>query len=638
MKHVDGSLTARLLAALCTVSIASLAAPAWATGNFTFEKALLRGEPAPGTEPGTVFAPLNGLCFDPVPRIDDGGHIACVATLQGPAVTTANRTGHWTGDPGAMSLLVRAGAQAPGVPPGGVFASFPFDFALSSPTGGSGRLGFTAMLTGAGITEQNNEGIWVSTSGVTSLLVREGSAAPGPAGLTFTTPVFIEVNRAGHGLVTGTVNGAGVSTTNNEAFWTDRSGALALLLREGDPAPVGDPGVVIGGAGEFIGTGYTFLDVTWNEDSKLAVVTSLTGPGITTFNNEILLVERAAGHTILAREGEHAPGFPPNVTFGGGSIMADFGMVATNRLGHTAFTARVSGTNTPTEYPIFSDHTGALGPFVRSFDPAPGTNKQFGIVAGPVLSDGGRLAFRASFSDGGQWPPLGIWWDQPGALGEILPLAIPGDPVPGRPGVTIVGVTFIHAFNAEGKLAFEAALEANGSPAGTALFLARPTGEIDVVVVTGDLIDAQGHPGDGIDMRAVSNIEFGGMNASGEMAIRLDFGDGAFGFYVVTGAATSVADATPTAAVRLARNVPNPFGSATRLEFDLAAPSRVAVSVFDASGRLVNRLLDEPRLAGRQTLSWDGRDRSGTPASSGVYWARIETAGASNAVRMVLVR
>ncbi len=637
MKHVDGSLAVLLVIGVCSLGLAFPAPPASAAGSLAFEKVILEGDAAPGTDSGTLFGPLNGLCFSPFPTIDDEGRVSFAAALEGPAITASNRTGIWSGSPGALALIARAGEQAPGVAPGGVFASFPFDFALTPPTGGSGRLGFAAVLSGAGVSSSQDEGLWVNAPGGSALLAREGDAAPGPAGIAFASPIFVEANRAGHALVTGSVSGSGVTTTNNEGLWTDRSGALASLLREGDPAPGGDPDLRIGGAGEFIGTGYTFLSITWSEDSRLAVVTSLTGAGVTTYDNEILLVERPSGHTILAREGDHAPGFANNVEFGGNSIMADFGMISMNRLWQTAFTARVGGPNLPVTYPIFSDHAGALGPVVQSGDPAPGTNQEFGILSTPVLSDGGRIAFRASLSGGGSWPPLGLWWDQPGAAGEIVPVVIPDDPAPGRPGTTIAGVDFIDGFNAAGQLAFRGALEdASGTRA--ALFLAEPEGDLHVVAAVGDVIDAEGRAGDGSDLREVSAIAFGGLNDSGGIALRLDFTDGTFGFYAVSSAPTSVEGPSPAAAIRLARNVPNPFGSSTRLEFDLFAPARVGVSVFDASGRLVRRLLDEPRPVGRHALIWDGRDRLGAPVSSGIYWARIETGEAARAVRMVLVR
>src|SRR5262245_58490396 len=253
MKHVDGY-PAILVMSFCALAVAFSAPAASATGGFTFEKAMLQGDAAPGTEPGTVFGPLSGLYFPPAPTIDDQGQVAFPGKLLGPAITSSNATGLWSGSLASVSLLARAGAQAPGVAPGGLFSSFPFDFALFAPTGGAGRFGFSATLTGGGVAFGTDEGLWVNSAQGTTLLAREGSTAPGPAGLFFASAFGFEVNSAGHGLVDASVNGAAVTTTNDEGFWTDRSGTLAPLLREGDPAPGADPSVVIGGAGQFIGT------------------------------------------------------------------------------------------------------------------------------------------------------------------------------------------------------------------------------------------------------------------------------------------------------------------------------------------------------------------------------------------------
>jgi hypothetical protein len=128
------------------------------------------------------------------------------------------------------------------------------------------------------------------------------------------------------------------------------------------------------------------------------------------------------------------------------------------------------------------------------------------------------------------------------------------------------------------------------------------------------------------------------MNGTGEMAIRLDFADGRFGIYQVSPSATTAADPSPAPQVRFAQNVPNPFAVATRFDFTLALPSRVRVSVYDAAGRLVRRLLDEPRAAGAHSVSWDGRDHAGALLASGAYWARLEGGAAKRSVAVVLLR
>jgi hypothetical protein len=96
-------------------------------------------------------------------------------------------------------------------------------------------------------------------------------------------------------------------------------------------------------------------------------------------------------------------------------------------------------------------------------------------------------------------------------------------------------------------------------------------------------------------------------------------------------------------ALRVHPCAPNPFGSATRLAFELPRPARVGLSVYDASGRLVRRLLD-PRspvaglAAGAHRVLWDGRDRFGAPVGTGVYFLRVEAGDEAAATRVQVVR
>jgi hypothetical protein len=585
-----------------------------------------------------VYAALPTIYITTTPRMDEDGSVVFTATLEGPAVTAANRTGIWSGDPGAVTLIERAGSQAAGVAPGTVWSSFPFDFALFSPPIGSGRLGITATLTGPNVSSLQDEGVWLHESGVTQLVAREGDAAADLApGLVFASVLSIDVNGVGDAFVRGSVNGSGVTSANDECFWTNRGGALEVILREGDAAP-GMPGIVFGGAGQYVGTGYSFESVAWNDASKLGIQANITGPGIDYGNNEALWLERASGLTLVAREGDEAPGFSGNVTYGGSSVTADFGDIEVNALGQVAFLARVGGSNLPFAFPIFSDHTGVLTKVVMSGDPAPGTDQTFGIYGGPLLSDGGRIAFRAALSNGGQWPPFGIWWDQPGAAGQLQALVVPGEELPGHPGLTFVTTNFTFDFSAAGQLVFDAIIEDAVSGRRTALMLARPNGQIDIVIDPAVPFDAQGAAGDGSDLRTVSSFTLGDLTDAGEMALRVDFSDASFGFYRVSNAATSVSDAAPAGAIRLEPNAPNPFADATRIAFELPRPARAAMSVYDASGRLVRRLIDEPRAAGRHVIVWDGTDRAGGAVASGVYWARLDAEEASRSVRMVFLR
>ncbi len=83
---------------------------------------------------------------------------------------------------------------------------------------------------------------------------------------------------------------------------------------------------------------------------------------------------------------------------------------------------------------------------------------------------------------------------------------------------------------------------------------------------------------------------------------------------------------------------PNPFNPSTKLSFELAAPARVRLNIFDAAGRLVNTLVDEQRGAGRHEFIWNGQNTAGQSVASGVYLYRFEAGDVVQTKRMMLVK
>lgn len=70
-------------------------------------------------------------------------------------------------------------------------------------------------------------------------------------------------------------------------------------------------------------------------------------------------------------------------------------------------------------------------------------------------------------------------------------------------------------------------------------------------------------------------------------------------------------------------------GRPVNLEFELQGAARQAsVSLYDASGHFVRDFALEGLAAGRQTVSWDGSDRNGSPVPAGVYRFEVQAQGA----------
>jgi hypothetical protein len=87
----------------------------------------------------------------------------------------------------------------------------------------------------------------------------------------------------------------------------------------------------------------------------------------------------------------------------------------------------------------------------------------------------------------------------------------------------------------------------------------------------------------------------------------------------------------------LYQNYPNPFNSNTIISFQLNAAGHVGLSVFDIQGNEVALLANDYMSAGPQKLSWSGKDNTGHPVSSGVYFYRLSIDGRSSAAKEMLL-
>jgi Tol biopolymer transport system component len=100
---------------------------------------------------------------------------------------------------------------------------------------------------------------------------------------------------------------------------------------------------------------------------------------------------------------------------------------------------------------------------------------------------------------------------------------------------------------------------------------------------------------------------------------------------------TAVAETLPVG-FAITGNLPNPFNPSTTIFFTLPEAGTANVAVYDITGRKVRDLVSESLTAGVHSTVWDGRDSSGRPSSSGVYFTRLFWNGRSTASRMILAK
>lgn len=88
----------------------------------------------------------------------------------------------------------------------------------------------------------------------------------------------------------------------------------------------------------------------------------------------------------------------------------------------------------------------------------------------------------------------------------------------------------------------------------------------------------------------------------------------------------------------LLQNYPNPFNPATTIRFTIPATQRVKLVIFDILGRKVKTLLDEKMVAGHHQIMWKGKDQSGQPVASGVFFFRLQSGEFEKSRKMILLR
>lgn len=89
---------------------------------------------------------------------------------------------------------------------------------------------------------------------------------------------------------------------------------------------------------------------------------------------------------------------------------------------------------------------------------------------------------------------------------------------------------------------------------------------------------------------------------------------------------------------QLFHNYPNPFNSATTIQFSLPTITEVSIQIFDINGKLVRTLFQGRKDAGLHRLKWDGADNAGRKISSGVYFYKLVAGSFNETKKLILVK
>jgi hypothetical protein len=89
---------------------------------------------------------------------------------------------------------------------------------------------------------------------------------------------------------------------------------------------------------------------------------------------------------------------------------------------------------------------------------------------------------------------------------------------------------------------------------------------------------------------------------------------------------------------RLEQNFPNPFNPNTTIAFSLQSAADVSLTIYDVAGRRVRELVNEKRNAGAYRSDWNGRNDSGQPVASGVYFYKLVAGTFTDTKKMTILK
>ena len=409
-------------------------------GNAASLSLVMRGgEQAGGLPTGVLFTSFN----EPNLSVSSGEPLAFQAGAVGPDGTEYG--GIFSGSVGSLDLVVSSSDHAPGTPPDFGFVGYdgPGHFKVNS----SGESALSSGLFSATSFDEG-DGIWSSRTGTLELIARDGDHAPGmPADVRFDGVGEAALNPSGYVVFSSVLSGTGFGYLHNTSIWSDRSGSLALIASANQPAPGTDSGVVFRGVDD-----YPKLDTS----GHVSFLGWLSGPSITSANDNGIWSDVSGSLSPIVRTGEHAPGLASGVNF---HDMSDTN-VFFNGSGKTAFASGLSGPGIDgtNNYGIWSNASGAFRAVARMGDAAPGGNgKVFGSFGDVFFNDAGQVAFQGYLSDPAvvfSWSFAaidGLWAED--RTGKLHLIVLKGGQIEVVPGDvrTVESFEYVNELNGDGS-------------------------------------------------------------------------------------------------------------------------------------------------------------------------------------------
>jgi len=483
MIHIRTSLTVAVAVAILSASNAV------SQGTTPYSVVALSGQQAPGSS-GTYNQFIQ-------PRLTASGLVMIHSHL---TAAPSPGQGIWVGSPGALQLVAVSGAPAPAAGDDVRFKD------IDNPVlNDAGQVAFSATLTGTGVTQDNDESLWLRSADGLKLLAREGATAPGASGQPWSGFVDLRFGDYFPAFCGPTLNNTGQVVfqgrlrDHGTGIWLHSSGTVRAIALGSDPAPGAPPGFTYG---DFDGS------PRLSDSGKLAFEHRHDGFGIWAGSPESL--------QPIALKGNPAPDAGP----------ATYAWLHSPKLNSSSIVGFSAAIDT--------DRALYVGPLdsprlvARTGQPAPGMqDRTFDFfLGGPVVYDSGNFAFEAILNqEPGTKQQSGIWMGSSDALNLI---ALSGSPAPGLDGV--VGNSFsLPQLCDSGHLLFYASLTGLGVTQDNdySLWLRDPSGNLTLILRTGDPFLLPDH-----SSRIIKSCAGHDLTRLGDLLLTLNFTDRSSGVFM----------------------------------------------------------------------------------------------------------
>jgi hypothetical protein len=225
-----------------------------------------------------------------------------------------------------------------------------------------------------------------------------------------------------------------------------------------------------------------------NRHGHVAFAGGLSGPGVTTDNNEAIWGNFGADNVLLAREGDLTP-IDNTVRLGLFTTSPKI-----NALGQVLFANELENASSTQDDTLWVASGGQLRLVAREGGQAPGAAAGVTLSDNsfqfPVINDRGLVAFSGGLQGAGVtgFNDTGIWLDREGQTELVIR---EGDQIPDLPSGSVLGHVFAQRLmlNAYGQLAFLAEIRNPDATNSRAVLATTADGLLRTLLRNGDLID-----------------------------------------------------------------------------------------------------------------------------------------------------